>query len=421
MHVVYVSREFPPSKRCGGIGSYVRDISRELAARGHQVTVIAASDDTTHSYTEDAGGVRVIRLPGGDFALHGEEAAGDWVLTRHWRIMQRFWSYRRRVADCIERLIEENRAELVEFPEFGCEAAVWVQRPRRIPKVIRLHTPSTLDRRTANRKKWPLWQWYRRLRALREYTVLDSVTAISSCSDALAKFVSQDTGLPTDNFQVIYNPIQCPDWAQPVSLEMLHDDRDSSEVLFAGTVVASKGVNELIEAARMLRNQGRAVKLTVVGRLGRDGQALRDKAHLSPDMNEWLTFTGLLTRDDLQQRYLRASAVCLPSWWDNCPYTCLEAMASGGLVIGSSAGGMAEIIRDGIDGFLVPPKDPQRLAQTIARVLDLLPNKKLQMRKEAQNRIRQEFDSEVIVPQMLRFYERVIYQWKSEKSKANPL
>ena len=46
MHIVYISREFVPTQRGGGIASYVKDMASAMVARGHQITVICASDDT---------------------------------------------------------------------------------------------------------------------------------------------------------------------------------------------------------------------------------------------------------------------------------------------------------------------------------------------------------------------------------------
>lgn len=69
MHIVYVTREYPPSLRGGGIASYVKEMAHGLYELGHQVTVIAASDDTRLSSEYDDNGVRVIRLKGGAILL----------------------------------------------------------------------------------------------------------------------------------------------------------------------------------------------------------------------------------------------------------------------------------------------------------------------------------------------------------------
>ena len=73
MHIVYVTREYPPSKRGGGIATYVKEIAEQMVLAGHQVTVIAASDDTRTQSDEMDNGIRIIRLRGGDFVIKGVE------------------------------------------------------------------------------------------------------------------------------------------------------------------------------------------------------------------------------------------------------------------------------------------------------------------------------------------------------------
>ncbi len=124
MHVVYVSRELVPSLRCGGIGSYVCDVSRQIAARGHRVTVVCASDDTRKTSNAVIEGVRVVRLPGGDFAIRGIEPAGRSPATRYWRSLTRHDSYRRRVAErvayrCgVEHRFIPRHDDYLAMPEF---------------------------------------------------------------------------------------------------------------------------------------------------------------------------------------------------------------------------------------------------------------------------------------------------------------
>ena len=69
MHIVYISREFVPTQRGGGIASYVKDMASAMVARGHQITVICASDDTRTTSDKMENGIRIIRLKGGDFII----------------------------------------------------------------------------------------------------------------------------------------------------------------------------------------------------------------------------------------------------------------------------------------------------------------------------------------------------------------
>ena len=95
MHIVLVNREYPPSKRIGGIGSYHYELSQALVKFGHQVTVICASDDTRKSGEYIENGVNVIRLAGGDFCINNVEK--NCKLKKYYRLFTRYFSYRKKI------------------------------------------------------------------------------------------------------------------------------------------------------------------------------------------------------------------------------------------------------------------------------------------------------------------------------------
>ncbi len=67
--------------------------------------------------------------------------------------------------------------------------------------------------------------------------------------------------------------------------------------------------------------------------------------------------------------FAQASIAVFPSAWENFPNVCLEGMVAARAVIGSSAGGMAEMIDDGRTGLLVPPRNPRAIADALIRLL----------------------------------------------------
>ena len=112
MHICFISREYPPSKRGGGIASYVKEVAHGLHELGHQVTVIAASDDTRQQSDEIDNGIRVIRLSGGDFVIRGVEKAS---LYHRFRFLYRFLSYRKSILKTIRNM---RNIDLIEVPIF---------------------------------------------------------------------------------------------------------------------------------------------------------------------------------------------------------------------------------------------------------------------------------------------------------------
>ena len=131
----------------------------------------------------------------------------------------------------------------------------------------------------------------------------------------------------------------------------------------------------------------------------------------------WLKLLGKVKREELIKLYGQADVVCFPSWWENMPMVCIEAMMCGALVIGSNSGGMAEIINNGVNGFLLPPKNPQLWAKKIIEVCSLPSAQKEQISKNAVKRIRTTFSLDVITRQMETYYKEVIDKYY--KSSAN--
>jgi glycogen synthase len=408
MRLIYVIRELPPFPGTGGTGSHVWDTSRALVKAGHEVTVVCASGDTRRAEETVTDGVHVIRLSGGDFAFEGVEWAGGNPFGRRWRQLTRFWSYRRKVADCVDSLIDQGKGEIVEFSRYGSEGAIWLTRTRRVPAVLRYGGFIGRD------KTFPVsrpWKWIAYRRSSRCHAISQSADGYMACSHALAERLSRSDPSLARRVEVIWNFVDASWWEQQSRNGEQTGEKDRKEVFFAGSVAPHKGVMELVRAVEMLRMSGMDIRLTLAGTQGEVGRRLQlDHTSRGPG-ESWLTLLGKVPRARLAELYTRASVVCFPSWWEAFGIVCLEAMAAGAIVVGSTAGGMSEIIRDGVDGFLVEPKDPKLLAGCLKKALGLSGEKRDAMLRSAGERVRVDFGADTIVPRMLYFYARVIDQF----------
>ncbi|MGZ4418107.1 MAG: glycosyltransferase family 4 protein [Gaiellaceae bacterium] len=135
------------------------------------------------------------------------------------------------------------------------------------------------------------------------------------------------------------------------------DDR-TIDVLFVGRLSPEKGVETLLEAIRLLP----AAHVVIVGE-GRHRLRYEQAAEGRAE------FVGHIDHDELPSFYRQAKVCVVPSLVDSCPVVVLEALASGTPVVASRAGGIPELIRDGIDGWTVPPSDPRALADALATAL----------------------------------------------------
>lgn len=129
-------------------------------------------------------------------------------------------------------------------------------------------------------------------------------------------------------------------------------------VLFLGQVILRKGIQYLIEAAKLL--QDKPVHFDVVGPIGISESAIK-----SAPAN--LTFHGRANRDQINGWYNQSDVFVLPTISDGFAITQIEAMAHGLPVIATPNCG--EVVTDGKDGFIVPARDAAALAQGVRRYL----------------------------------------------------
>lgn len=399
MHIVYVCREYPPSLRGGGIASYIKEMAHGMAARGHQVTVVAASDDTRRTSVEDDGGVRVLRLSGGDFWVPDAEPGNKLF---KFRPLYRYRQYRQRVREAVLSLKD---VDIIEVADFGSEGTLL--HDIGVPVTVRLHTPSSFDRNTLAHHRNKGWKkiWNHLLEE--EDREIATAQYLTSCSQALKDWTVEWLGVEAERIEVIFNPVN-PHFESAVKGQK--EENEPKTVLFAGTIDKVKGCGDLLEAGRILKGISKEdFEMHLYGKCGMWADRLKEQAKDAP----WFQVRGKLQREMLQAYYAKADVVVFPSWWDNMPMVCLEAMLNGAVVIASNSGGMAEIITDSEDGFLLPPHEPRLWAEKIAQVFKMTTNERQQISTMARKRIAEHFSTAVITQEMEAYYTNVIKDFKN--------
>src|SRR5262245_855093 len=129
-------------------------------------------------------------------------------------------------------------------------------------------------------------------------------------------------------------------------------------ILFVGRFDERNALDVLLDAAALLRERGRSFVLQVVG----DGPARRRYAAQAArlGLGGWVDWRGAL-RDERPAIYRNAAVLAAPCTVASFGVILLEALASGTPVVGADNVGFREVIRDGVPGLLVPPRDPARL------------------------------------------------------------
>jgi len=144
--------------------------------------------------------------------------------------------------------------------------------------------------------------------------------------------------------------------------------RDNHRLLFVGRLSREKGVSCLLKAVSLVSAEHAATALTVVG----DGPERPRLEHLvrALGLGDRVRFAGMVANDRLTAYYAAAGICVLPSlWMENCPVSALEALAAGRPLVGSDAGGIPELIRDGQTGYLFRRGDVSDLAAKLRTLM----------------------------------------------------
>jgi len=133
-------------------------------------------------------------------------------------------------------------------------------------------------------------------------------------------------------------------------------------LLYFGRLSSEKGIDVLLKALSKL-DKKYILKIAGTG---------PDEVHLKKitedlKLTQQVEFLGHLSGDEITEVVARSRAIIIPSvWLENMPFSLLESLAFGKVVIVSNIGGLAELIKDGVNGFSYPAHDSNVLAQKIA-------------------------------------------------------
>jgi len=204
-------------------------------------------------------------------------------------------------------------------------------------------------------ERWPGWEgipgrvsqsYWSRVKA--EWEIANVVLVNSEWS--LEALVQQ--GVPRQKIIVVPLAIDHPHDHMP---EPVNTD-GNLKVMWLGSVILRKGIQYLVEAARRLQNQN--IEFLVAGTLGVSKEAVQS---FPPNIK----LLGRITRDRLDEVYRQAHVFVLPTISDGFAITQLEAMAHGLPVITTPNCG--RVVTNGVDGFIVPARDGQALADALVR------------------------------------------------------
>jgi glycosyltransferase involved in cell wall biosynthesis len=183
--------------------------------------------------------------------------------------------------------------------------------------------------------------------------------------------------------------------------------RDSGRVVFgtAARLVPAKGLAYLIQAAARLARKNIPFEVRIAG-TGSELESLQRLAQ-SLGLSDRVRFLGHVS--DMPGFYRWLDVFVLPSLSEGLPLAVLEAMAMGKPIAATRLAGTAEIVRDGVDGFLVQPANVSALEEALER-LAVDPSLRRQMGVVGRQRVLADFCIDRVAGKVVQVYERILSQ-----------
>ena len=371
-----------------------------MVEHGHSLTVFAAGAAEGHSI--NPAGFATVRITASD--------------------------RRQFAAALVPELLRRDAChpfDLIEAPEIGPEGMPAFQALPRAARVLRLHTPTYLVNRLGAEPaslKSRLRFWLGALRRGRWQTLPGPAPYHSAtdpeacCARSADAWISPSKSLGdilvndwwTDHAPAPVSVVPYP-YVPPAPLLALAPPEKIRTLAFLGRLEPRKGVLEFAAAIPEILKYAPDVRVKFIGPSW--PSALGDmRSHLARRLARHqaaIKFSGAIAPAELPGQLAGVDAVILPSRWENFPFACWESLAAARVVIGSAAGGMAEVIEHGVSGLLVPPRDPSAIRDAVLSIVDD-PRGSRTMAESGRARITTLLAPERVLPLQIASYERAI-------------
>src|SRR4051812_11021993 len=381
--------------------TYVHDINRHLVRRGHSVTVVTPGARSLPRF-DVFDGVRVVRFP--------LELPPDLTYGRVAQSRVSWTGKLSRLAVMARYLAAQYRAIMAEARKNGADvvhahwaiptgpAAVLAAKKLGIPSVITMHGGDVYVNPEQG-YDFPT-RWYVRPAlgwTLREAGALTAIT--DDCRQHALR-----AGAPGENIRLVINGTDLRRFSPGESGDRRAPHFGPNMIFACRQLFPRKGIRYLLEAAAVLKPQFPDLKVVLAG----DGFERPALIQLAQELGigEDVTFLGWVSNAELPPFYRAAALSVIPSLEEGFGIPAAEAMGCEVAVVASDAGGLPEVVEDGVTGLVVPRGDSAALAQAIGSLL-ADPQRRQQMGQAGRARALRMFDWDRTAEQFEEIYREV--------------
>ena len=384
MRILYICNEYPPEPH-GGVGSFVKSISKELSNLGHKVYVLGAYKNLKQIKIQKEGKVIVTKIP---------------LLDKRNRV--NFFLNRLKLAKYVRGMVLQHNIDIIETPEDDGWSMFFNVK---IPWITRLHNPSPIYSQNSSKNRGTLT----RLAELISISRTDNIIAVSEFIRDASLNIYRKSSISSKTIPVIYNGIDTN-----LFNFSPYEDREVGRIVFAGTIKPMKNIEKLLKAYSLVSKEEVDVSLHLFGKdtifSGESYYELMTK-NLCNVLKKNITYHGRVPHENLPPEFAKASICVFPSHIESFGLVAAEAMACGRPVIYSENGPGHELINDGLDGLLCNVENEYDISEKILFLLKY-PTKAKTLAVNARNKIVEKFALPKIINENLSYYESCINQYK---------
>lgn len=381
-----------------GIGQHYRILADALAGQGHHVHVVHPT------LRPEAAAAALAAL------------APRWtcdivpVRTPQWldRMLRRSWPSRVLMADlcaalaaarALHRAGTRHALEIIETHATSAPALGYLHRRHHLPVVTRVSTTmSQLNTASSIHSRIRGWQ-----AAVERFAVRGSDSLVTHTATHRDTICALD-GYRPDAFTII--PHGLPD-IRPTAAA---SPASGIHILFVGRFEHRKGIDVLLAAIPPVLARHPAARITLAGSHG-DGVAWAGFVRSHPELaGSRVQAPGRVTGAELDTLYSHCDILVAPSRYESFGLIYVEAMRHAKPVIGCAAGGIPEVVTDGITGLLAQPGDTASLVSCLERLLGD-PTMRLRMGQAGREDFLRRFSADTMARRSVDHYHRVLAAW----------
>lgn len=410
MKIWFLTGEFAPDFG-GGIGTYVENCAKMFAQAGDDVTVIVRSINGNKEEIAKEG-YRIVRFQQGEGEYYSYLGYDNALAYQYYEV----------IMNLIDKYGKPDILEMQEYNAYGQyiiqNKLMLNEKLKDIPLVVHLHTPSfeTLKINQFNTYEAPFY-WIGEM----EKFCIKGADALVCPSQFLADKLQY---LVEDKIKVINLPFDI-DKKEIEKYEKNNPYKsDKKTILYFGRTEYRKGVIQMLKGAEKLWKKGLDFKIKIIGgdtKLESKGTFIGEelkKKYAKYIENGNLEMLNSIPHLDLIPHILSATALAIPSLYENFPNTCIYSMWLGKPVLVSKSGGQAEMVEEsGKNGIIFNWDKEGDFEEKLEQILAMSDEELQKMGNNAKERINELCNMDTNLKLRREFFEDVIKNKNKAKTK----